>query len=136
MQAGYDGSSLDVVAEFLRARSGYCVHFASTMAVGARMLGIPARIQVGFTPGEFREMNELGQPVMQVTTDNLHAWAELWIDGYGWVPFEATPSGGVGSVAVPDLNSATDEPSAAPTSTPTPTTATDAAEPGEDVPSP
>lgn len=100
--AGYDGSNMAVVASFLQLRSGYCVHFSSAMSVMARMLGIPARIQVGFTPGEQIDVNEQGQSIIQVTSHQLHAWAELWVPGYGWLPFETTPAAGLGNLVAPD----------------------------------
>ncbi|SJM62311.1 DUF3488 and transglutaminase-like domain-containing protein [Gulosibacter sp. 10] len=103
VSGGYDGTSLSVVEQFLQVRSGYCVHFASAMAVMGRLLDIPTRIQVGFTPGSFASVNELGQPVYSVTTNDLHAWAEFWVDGYGWVPFETTPSSGIGSTEVAEV---------------------------------
>ncbi|NLT27186.1 MAG: transglutaminase domain-containing protein, partial [Microbacteriaceae bacterium] len=116
---GYDGTNLDVIAAFLEARSGYCVHFASTMAVMGRMLDIPTRIQVGFTPGAFDSVYSVGQPVYTVTTDDLHAWAEFWVPGYGWVPFETTPAEGLGELSVPELGEEGAE--AQPTETPEPT---------------
>ena len=39
------------IVAFLQRKRGYCVQFASTMAVMARTLGIPARVAVGFPPG-------------------------------------------------------------------------------------
>lgn len=101
VQQGYDGTSLDVIAEFLDARAGYCVHYASSMAVMARMLGIPSRIGVGFTPGSAGELNAEGQPVYTVTSDQLHAWAELYLPGHGWVMFETTPAGALGNLVAP-----------------------------------
>lgn len=98
LQDGYDGSNLSVVATFLDVRSGYCVHFASAMAVMGRMLGIPTRIQVGFTPGSPIGPNEAGQLMYGVSSDNLHAWAELYVPGWGWLPFETTPSSGLGNL--------------------------------------
>ncbi|MGZ5366757.1 MAG: transglutaminase family protein, partial [Aeromicrobium sp.] len=47
---GYDGNGVDVIAEFLKVKSGYCVHFSSAMAVMARSLNIPARIAIGYAP--------------------------------------------------------------------------------------
>ena len=117
---GYDGTNLEVLAAFLEARSGYCVHFASAMAVMGRMLDIPTRIQVGFTPGVFESVNAVGQPVYAVTTDDLHAWAEFWVPGYGWVPFETTPADGLGALTVPPLDPEGEQ-EAQPTETPEPT---------------
>jgi len=89
----YDGTGLDVVAEFLDKKSGYCVHFSSAMAVMARTLGIPSRIAVGYTPGE-RGRFEAEKPVYTVMSDNLHAWTEIWFNGAGWVRFD--PTTGIG----------------------------------------
>lgn len=70
-------------------RTGYCEQFAASMAVLARVLGIESRVVWGFTPGA---AGENGQVV--VRDANAHSWVELWIDGFGWVPFEPTPRSG------------------------------------------
>jgi transglutaminase-like putative cysteine protease len=82
-------SSTDAIVAFLAQKRGYCVHFASTMAVMARTLGIPARVAVGFLPGE---PNADG--TMVVSSHDAHAWPELYFEGVGWVRFEPTPRGG------------------------------------------
>jgi transglutaminase-like putative cysteine protease len=92
VEGGYDGSGADIVAQFLVERSGYCVHFASAMALMARTLDIPSRIAVGFLPGA-RNPRVPGEYI--VSSDNLHAWPELHFDGLGWVRFEPTPTLGV-----------------------------------------
>ena len=91
---GYDGNGVDVIAEFLQKKAGYCVHFSSTMAVMARTLGIPSRIAVGYAPGDVIGTRG-GKNVYGNTNDDLHAWTELYFEGAGWVGFEPTP--GVGS---------------------------------------
>ncbi len=126
-EQGYDGDGLGVIATFLRVKAGYCIHYASTMAVMARLEGIPARIVVGYQPGDTRA----GSAARSVTSDDLHAWPELYFDGIGWVRFEPTPGRGAVPTYAP-LPSASVTPSASPsTSTsaaPTPTpTASDAA---------
>ena len=89
-QQGYDGDGLGVIAKFLQVKAGYCIHFASTMAVMARLEGIPARIVVGYQPGTAAG----GGGEHTVTSDDLHAWPELYFDGVGWVRFEPTPGRG------------------------------------------
>ena len=89
-EQGYDGDGLNVIATFLRAKAGYCIHYASTMAVMARELGIPSRIVVGYQPGE----PQAGTTARLVTSDDLHSWPELFFDGVGWVRFEPTPGRG------------------------------------------
>lgn len=91
VELGYDGTGADIVAVFLEARAGYCVHYAAAMTLMARTLGIPARIAVGFLPGT-RNPDVPSEYI--VSTDDLHAWPELHFDGIGWVRFEPTPSRG------------------------------------------
>lgn len=95
VEEGYDGSGIDVISTFLEQRSGYCVHFASAMAVMARLAGIPARVAVGFLPGELVTNEEEGEEYYAVTSHDMHAWPELYFDQVGWVPFEPTPGRGV-----------------------------------------
>jgi len=95
VEGNYDGSGASVLAAFLEAKSGYCVHFSSAMATMARTLGIPARIAVGFTPGQAGQAAQGGLTEYRVSTHNLHAWPELFFAGIGWVRFEPTPSRGV-----------------------------------------
>jgi transglutaminase-like putative cysteine protease len=93
---GFDGSGLDVIVPFLKNKSGYCVHFATTMAVMARTLGIPSRIAVGFLPGKATHTGGAGAGVnlYEVSSSDLHAWPELYFKGIGWVRFEPTPGKG------------------------------------------
>ena len=71
-----------------RTRAGYCQHYAGAMAVMLRLLGIPARVAVGFTSGTRKD----GKWV--VTDHEAHAWVEVWFAGQGWVPFDPTPGRG------------------------------------------
>ncbi|WP_394252989.1 transglutaminase TgpA family protein [Arthrobacter pityocampae] len=100
VDGGYDGSGMDVMARFLESKSGYCVHYAGTMAVMARAAGIPSRMAIGYTPGsptgnitEGPNGTELREFV--VDSRNAHSWPELYFEGVGWVQFEPTPSRGV-----------------------------------------
>ena len=92
---GYDGSGANVLGQFLEEKSGYCVHFSSAMAAMARSLGIPARVAVGFTPGDASTIPESDLVQYDVTTFDLHAWPELYFSTIGWVRFEPTPGRGV-----------------------------------------
>lgn len=90
---GYDGDGFDVIAEFLEKKSGYCVHYASAMAIMARALDIPARVSLGYLPGD--RLGGTGERRnYTVGTDDLHSWPELYFSGIGWVPFEPTPGRG------------------------------------------
>ncbi len=65
-------------------KEGYCTHFATTFVLMARSQGIPARYIQGYdcmTTGREDE----------VMSDRAHAWAEAYIEGFGWLDFEPTP---------------------------------------------
>jgi transglutaminase-like putative cysteine protease len=83
-------------------RAGYCQQFAFAMAALARLVGIPARIAVGYTAG-----TNMGKGVWAVTTADAHAWPELYFRGMGWLRFEPTPGGaaGQGTATVPQYGS-------------------------------
>jgi len=70
-------------------KAGYCQHFAGAMALMLRYLGVPARVAVGFSSGVYNA----GRGVWRVTDRDAHAWVEAWFRGYGWLPFDPTPSG-------------------------------------------
>ncbi|NNH05486.1 transglutaminase-like domain-containing protein, partial [Microbacterium ulmi] len=61
--------------------------YAVAMALMAGQVGMPARVVMGFHPGEE------GTPdgVFTATGDNLHAWVEIAFEGAGWIPFDPTP---------------------------------------------
>lgn len=86
---GHDDNAL---LAFLDRRIGYCEQFAGTFAAMARSLDVPARVGVGFTPGE-PVPNQPG--LYQVRGRHAHAWPEVHFTGIGWVPFEPTPGRGL-----------------------------------------
>lgn len=89
LESASPASDQDVVDYFLfEANSGFCTYYASAMAVLLRIEGIPARLVTGYAPGEF--VPEQGN--FEVTGDLAHAWVEVYFPGYGWIPFEPTPS--------------------------------------------
>jgi transglutaminase-like putative cysteine protease len=98
LKQGYDGDGARVIAKFLEVKSGYCVHYASAMALMARTLGIPSRVAEGYLPGATSGGTATNPGEYTVTSDDLHAWTELYFAGVGWVPFEPT----VGRGSVPD----------------------------------
>ncbi|WP_433413409.1 transglutaminaseTgpA domain-containing protein [Microtetraspora malaysiensis] len=114
------GSGGSALSRFiLTARTGYCEQFASAMAVMARVIGIPARVSIGYTGGTKIEKS------WAVRTQDAHAWPELYFEGVGWLPFEPTPAGGAGqgTARVPDYSlprpsevTPSADPSAGPTS--------------------
>ncbi|HVN50222.1 MAG TPA: DUF3488 and transglutaminase-like domain-containing protein [Acidimicrobiales bacterium] len=108
-----DDNAIDT---FLRVRRGYCQQFAGTFAALARSVGLPTRIAVGFTPGQNDPINPTRY---EVKGGQAHAWPEVYLGQYGWVPFEPTPGRGApGEAAYLGVSPAQDEhPGEASTST-------------------
>jgi transglutaminase-like putative cysteine protease len=80
------GTSGDDLVDFLRLRRGYCEQYAGAMAVLVRAAGVPARVALGYTPGRVQEDGS-----RLITTDDAHAWVEVYFEELGWVPFDPTP---------------------------------------------
>ncbi len=101
----------DFVEYFLTSQKrGVCAHFAASGTMLLRTMGIPARYVEGYCI-PLSSMSE-GQPVnanydewyqgptqvaeegvltVNVTDAQAHAWVEIYLEGYGFVPFEMTP---------------------------------------------
>ncbi|MDQ1124711.1 transglutaminase-like domain-containing protein [Microbacterium trichothecenolyticum] len=62
--------------------------YAVAMALMVSQLGLPVRVVMGFSG----ENTGLSGGTVDVTGKQLHAWVEVPFDGYGWVPFWATPA--------------------------------------------
>lgn len=72
---------------------GYCVHFATAAVLLMRMYGIPARYATGFAiPAADFDWQDGAGWLANVEDSRSHAWAEIYTDYYGWIPFETTPS--------------------------------------------
>lgn len=81
----------DIAIYFLTvSKEGICQHYATAAALMYRAFGIPARYVTGFVG--YSQGNEWAM----VTTETAHAWVEIYIDGFGWVPIEVTGGGAVG----------------------------------------
>ncbi len=70
-------------------KSGFCLYFASAMAVMLRSVDVPSRLVVGYLPGDPGE--KVGQYILR--DKHYHTWTQAYFPGYGWVDLEATPSG-------------------------------------------
>lgn len=94
LAAGKTPAGKDFAEYFLlENKKGSCTHYATTAVLLARYCGIPARYIEGYiiTPDNFSPAASLGQTdSVSVLDDNAHAWAEFYIDGYGWYPMEFT----------------------------------------------
>lgn len=77
---------------FLENKVGYCVHYGSVLALLLEDVGIASRYVEGFVSGEVA--GDDSQVYRRtVTTDQAHAWTEVYLSGLGWYPFDATPAG-------------------------------------------
>lgn len=115
-----------------QGRIGYCEQFAASMALMARTLGIPARVAVGFLRPE-----PTGPETWTFSAHDMHAWPELYFEGYGWVLMEPTPVDRTASVpsytrdgAFPDPGGPDAQPTAAPSAEPTAGLPSQAPQPG------
>ncbi len=117
------GSGMDLLARFVTDdRVGYCEQFASAMAAMGRALDIPSRVVVGFLSASRQADGRL-----LYTSDDRHAWPEMYFSGVGWVRFEPTPGQRAGATPVWTRQSLdAPDPTAAPSASASPTTDADA----------
>lgn len=120
LEAGTAPDGTDIVDYFLfDSKVGRCDHYASSMVVMLRSLGVPARIVTGFAPVPYDD--SLSGYVYRGR--NAHAWVEVYFPGFGWIPFEPTPNQPASSLdGRGDGIEPTPTPEPAPGLTPTPTT--------------
>ncbi|MBB4964091.1 transglutaminase family protein [Saccharothrix violaceirubra] len=117
-------TSTDALTDFvLKGKTGYCEQYASAMAVMARAVGIPSRVALGFTAGFPTDEYQT------ITTQDAHAWVEVYFPDYGWMTFDPTPLSDGRSVVPPyisGMNPDDEEDDSGTTSTTTTTTTTTA----------
>jgi len=102
----------DFVTYFLeKQKKGYCAHFATAGTLLCRLYGIPARYVEGYIininnladaslkEGEALEnwlygtssLEDTGVITVSVPDANAHAWTEIYVEGFGWMPVDFTP---------------------------------------------
>lgn len=75
----------DLVLYFLTVlKQGICQHFAAAGVLMYRAMGIPARYVTGY------KADAIANEVSEVTNLDAHAWVEIYLDGFGWIPIEVT----------------------------------------------
>lgn len=74
-----------------KSGSGYSVHYATAAVLMLRYFGVPARYVEGyFLSAEEAAAYQAGETII-LTEKHAHAWAEYYLPGVGFVPFEVTP---------------------------------------------
>ncbi len=89
----------DFVDQFLfETHRGYCDQFSTAAAILARVVGIPTRWVKGYiaVPADPTYRGALNEYTLRGT--DAHSWFEAWFAGYGFVPFEATPSAALAQI--------------------------------------
>ena len=103
----------DFIEYFLtESKRGFCAHFAASSTMILRHLGVPARYVEGYMislsdisdstavstdiSGWVDEANiaddfQTGVVQVDVTDGSAHAWTEIYIPDYGWIPYDFTP---------------------------------------------
>ena len=80
-------SGLDAMDEFMfETRRGFCEHYAAAFVIMMRAAGVPARVVAGYLGGEINPVNK----TVIVHQFDAHAWAEVWMEGEGWVRVDPT----------------------------------------------
>jgi transglutaminase-like putative cysteine protease len=67
-------------------KEGFCEHIASSFVILMRAMSIPARVVTGYQGGAVNALD--GYWV--VRQSDAHAWAEVWLEGRGWMRVDPT----------------------------------------------
>ncbi|MEO8694354.1 MAG: transglutaminaseTgpA domain-containing protein [Acidimicrobiales bacterium] len=87
------GSSLGRLERFLlEDQTGTAEQFATSFSLLARILGYPTRVVLGYRITE--EQDGAFVPVDEISTADYHVWAEVKLEGLGWVTVDPTPKAG------------------------------------------
>lgn len=78
---------VDPTVYFLQSsHRGFCMHFATALALMGRELGVPTRLVAGYNPGKRQASFTV------IEESDAHAWVEAYLDGR-WEAFDPTPVG-------------------------------------------
>lgn len=81
----------DLLTSFLHGEhAGNSAYYASAAVLAFRSFDIPARYAEGYFMSA-RSIEEADGAPVQLTSSDAHAWAEVYMDGMGWVPVDVTP---------------------------------------------
>ncbi|MGA1866060.1 MAG: transglutaminase domain-containing protein [Thermoplasmatota archaeon] len=96
IESNFMDPSMDPVYEFLfLTKKGSALDYSSAFTIMMRMSGVPSRLVMGYALGSVSGNSKIFKE------GHLHSWSEIYIEGFGWVPFEVTehslePLGGTG----------------------------------------
>lgn len=86
-------SNNDFILDFMKRKTGYCIHYASTAVMIFRTMGIPARYAEGYYVNVNHQTGPGPGGTRYLVPDSAaHAWVEIYCEGAGWLPVEVTPS--------------------------------------------
>ena len=87
----YDRAAAPQSAErFIQiTRKGNSCAFASAAVLALRYCGIPARYAEGYALTS--DMAAASDGAVTLTAGDMHAWAEYYVEGAGWLPLETVP---------------------------------------------
>jgi transglutaminase-like putative cysteine protease len=89
-------AGVDPLEDFLFVRrSGNCEYFATALAIMLRTVGVPSRVVNGFQRGEWNPYGEY----FAVRLSDAHSWVEAYVEGAGWLTFDASPRDETGGSA-------------------------------------
>lgn len=98
----------DPIAYFLTdSRKGNAVLYASATVQALRAHGIPARYAEGYYL-PIAKTQSSADGTAALTGQDAHAWAEVYFDGIGWLPVDATPGYYFDAVALQQMVSLPD----------------------------
>lgn len=75
------------------AHEGNSAYFATAAVLAFRQADLPARYAEGYLLQDdaAQAMTARSQDSAVLTGHEAHAWVEVYVDGYGWMPVEVTP---------------------------------------------
>ncbi|MCJ7434730.1 MAG: DUF3488 and transglutaminase-like domain-containing protein [Anaerolineales bacterium] len=73
-------------------KQGFCTYYASAEVLMLRVVGVPARMAVGYAQGEVTVDESRAEMIVKysVRHRDAHAWPEVYFPTYGWIEFEPT----------------------------------------------
>lgn len=74
-----------------QSKSGYSPHYATVATLMLRYMGVPARYVEGYYISAEEVAEYAPYEDIHLTQAHAHCWAEYYMDGVGWLPFEVTP---------------------------------------------